>query len=386
MAELITKIFIKNYKDTDNPEVRKKYGYLGSFFGIALNICLFMGKLFVGILSGAVSVTADAFNNLSDAGSSVMSFIGFKIAGSPADKEHPFGHGRMEYVSGLIISFVIMLMGFELGKSSVAKIFKSEDINISKLTFIMLGVSIAVKFFMAYFYTYLSRKIDSATLKAAAADSISDCISTGAVIISMLVSLFGNINIDGYIGTLVAVFIFRTGFITAKESISLILGNPTDPEFEKEIEDIVMSYPNIVGVHDLIVNDYGVGNKIISLHAEIPDNVDFKSAHEIVDLIEDDLKIKYGAIITIHMDPVAIDDDETLTAKKHTIKIIREIDSKLSIHDFRMLKKSKGKHNYLVFDLSVPFDYKLDDKQLTQIITEKLEPEYFPLINIDRKN
>lgn len=385
MITFLARIFIKDYDNVKDPDVRKKYGYLGSCMGIVLNILLFTGKLIAGMISGAISVMADAFNNLSDAGSSIMALVGFKIAGMPADKEHPFGHGRMEYVSGLIISFIIMLMGFELGKSSVVKIFKPEEIEISALTFSILIISVLVKMWMGCFNTALGKKINSTTMKAAAADSISDCIATGAVIIAMIISKFTGVNIDSYMGVAVALFIFRTGFMTAKDSVTPLLGARPDKELVDEIENTVMSYPLIIGVHDLIVNDYGVGNMVISLHAEVPDTTDFNEAHELIDIIEDDLKLKYKGIISIHMDPVAVDDEETVHLKKIVLEIVKGIDEALSIHDFRM---TKGKsHINLIFDLVVPFGFRYSDSQVTDIISDKLikmDSRYFAVINIDR--
>lgn len=385
MITFLARIFIKDYDNVKDPDVRKKYGYLGSCMGIALNVLLFTGKLIAGMISGAISVMADAFNNLSDAGSSIMALVGFKIAGMPADKEHPFGHGRMEYVSGLIISFIIMLMGFELGKSSVVKIFKPEEIEISALTFSILIISVLVKMWMGCFNTALDKKINSTTMKAAAADSISDCIATGAVIIAMIISKFTGVNIDSYMGVAVALFIFRTGFMTAKDSVTPLLGARPDKKLVDEIENTVMSYPLIIGVHDLIVNDYGVGNMVISLHAEVPDTTDFNEAHELIDIIEDDLKLKYKGIISIHMDPVAVDDEETVHLKKIVLEIVKGIDEALSIHDFRM---TKGKsHINLIFDLVVPFGFRYSDSQVTDIISDKLikmDSRYFAVINIDR--
>ena len=385
MVTLLAKIFIKDYDNVKDPDVRRQYGYLGSCMGIVLNVLLFIGKLVAGLVSGAISVMADAFNNLSDAGSSIMALVGFKIAGAPADKEHPFGHGRMEYVSGLIISFIIMLMGFELGKTSVEKIIKPEKIEISTLTFVILIASILVKMFMGYFNTVVGKKINSTTMKATATDSFSDCISTGAVIVAMIIAKLTGVNIDGYMGALVAIFIFRTGFMTAKDSVTPLLGARPDKELVNEIEKTVMSYPLVIGIHDLIVNDYGVGNVVISLHAEVPDTTNFCEAHELIDIIEDDLKQKYKGIVSIHMDPVAMDDEETIQLKNSVIKIIKDIDESLSIHDFRM---TKGKtHINLIFDLVVPFGFKYGDSQVTDMISDKLfelDSRYFAVISVDR--
>lgn len=316
MTNLLIKLFVKDSKNTSDPAVRKRYGYLGAFTGIVLNILLFLGKLIAGILSGGISVIADAFNNLSDAGSSIMTFVGFKMAGMPADSEHPYGHGRMEYVSGIIISFIIMMMGFELGKSSVEKIFSPEKSEFSILAVSVLGASLLVKLWMALFNTKLGRKIDSATMKAAAADSLSDCISTSVVIICMFIQLFSGFELDSYAGIIVALFILYTGFNTFKESLTPLLGAKPKKELVEEIENTVMNYDGIVGVHDLMVHDYGVGRMVISLHAEISSKTDIMLAHELIDLIEDDLREKYRCSVTIHMDPVVVDDQKADEVKR----------------------------------------------------------------------
>ena len=385
MTKFLIRLFIGNSDNTADSDVRKKYGYLGAFTGITLNIILFTGKFIAGILSGAVSVMADAFNNLSDAGSSIMTFVGFKIAGTPADKDHPFGHGRMEYVSGLVISFVIMLMGFELGKTSFAKIISPEDIEVSKLTIGVLITSVCVKLWMAVFNRKLGKIINSGTLRAASADSMTDSVATTAVIIAMLISLICGVNIDGYVGILVALFIFYTGFVTCRDSLGPLLGARPDSGLVKEIEDVVLSYPSIIGVHDLIVHDYGVGNMIVSLHAEVPCTKDFNEAHELIDLIEDDLKIRYKCLATIHMDPVAVDDEETDEVKAMLYRVLEEIDPILKAHDFRMTKGVS--HVNLIFDVVVPFGYKMSDNAVIEVIRDKLsdiDEKYFAVINVDK--
>ncbi len=366
MTNLLIKLFVKDSKNTSDPAVRKRYGYLGAFTGIVLNILLFLGKLIAGILSGGISVIADAFNNLSDAGSSIMTFVGFKMAGMPADSEHPYGHGRMEYVSGIIISFIIMMMGFELGKSSVEKIFSSEKSEFSILAVSVLGASLLVKLWMALFNTKLGRKIDSATMKAAAADSLSDCISTSVVIICMFIQLFSGFELDSYAGIVVALFILYTGFNTFKESLTPLLGTKPKKELVEEIENTVMNYDGIVGVHDLMVHDYGVGRMVISLHAEISSKTDIMLAHELIDLIEDDLREKYRCSVTIHMDPVVVDDEKADEVKKVVLDIIKNIDSSLTIHDFR-ITDGVSRIN-VIFDLVTPFGFRYKDGELALMI------------------
>lgn len=384
MTNLLIRIFIKDRNNINDPKVRTNYGYLGAFTGITLNILLFIGKLIAGILSGAVSVMADAFNNLSDAGSSIMTFVGFKMASMPADNEHPYGHGRMEYVSGLIIAVIIMLMGFELGKTSFEKILNPEEFQFSILTLCILIASVLVKLWMALFNIKLGKVINSKTMKATAMDSLTDCISTTVVILTMLLAFFTGINLDAYAGLLVAVFILYTGFNTFKDSLTPLLGEKPSPELVKEIEETVMSYPGIIGVHDLMVHDYGVGNMIISMHAEVPCKSDIMQAHELIDLIEDDLKIKYKSIVSIHMDPVADDDEETIQMKEMVTGIVKNIDEALSIHDFRMTKGTQ--HINFIFDLVTPFKFRISDGELVEIIRNKLDEidkKYFAVITVE---
>ena len=385
MTHLLVRLFIRDSENVKDPAVRTRYGYLGSVTGIVLNVLLFAGKFIAGLISGAISVTADAFNNLSDAGSSVMSLVGFKMAAQPADEEHPFGHGRMEYVSGLVISFVILLMGFELAKSSVEKIFNPEDIKFSWLTLSILIISVLVKLWMALFNHSLGKKINSTSMKATAVDSLSDCISTSAVIVAMLVLYFAGVNIDSYIGLAVALFILYSGVNTFRESLTPLLGTKPDKEFVNEIKAKVESFDDIVGTHDMIVHDYGVGNLIISMHAEVPMEMDFNSAHELIDKIEDDLKKQYKCLVTIHMDPVAVNDEKAMAVKAQVAEIVKSIDSRMTIHDFRMTD-GKDRDN-LIFDVVVPFGLKMSDASVREAISEKvseLDKAYYCVIKIDK--
>lgn len=385
MTKLLIRLFVKDSDNVKDPVVRVRYGYLGSVTGIVLNVLLFAGKFIAGLLSGAISVTADAFNNLSDAGSSIMSLVGFKMAAQPADEEHPFGHGRMEYVSGLIISFLILLMGFELAQESVLKIISPKDIKFSWLTLWILAASVLVKLWMGLFNFTLGKKISSTSMKATAADSISDCISTSAVIVAMLVLYFAGVNIDSYIGLLVALFILYSGVKTFRESLTPLLGTKPDREFVREITAKVESYEGIVGTHDLIVHDYGVGNLIISMHAEVPMQMDFNSAHELIDKVEDDLKKTYMCLVTIHMDPVAVNDEKTMAVKAQVAEIVRSIDERMTIHDFRMTD-GKDRDN-LIFDVVVPFGLKMTDAQVRENVSAKvsaLDKAYCCVINIDK--
>ncbi|MCR5478576.1 MAG: cation diffusion facilitator family transporter [Ruminococcus sp.] len=386
MTKLLIKLFVKDSNNIKDAAVRVRYGYLGSVTGIVLNILLFAGKLIAGIISGAISVTADAFNNLSDAGSSIVSLVGFKMAALPADEEHPFGHGRMEYVSGLIISFLILLMGFELAHESVLKMISPKDIRFSWLTLCILIASVLVKLWMGLFNLTLGKRINSTSMKATAADSISDCISTSAVIVAMLVFYFAGVNIDSIIGLLVALFILYNGVKTFRESLTPLLGTKPDKEFVDEITAAVEKYPDIVGTHDLIVHDYGVGNLIISMHAEVPMQMEFNAAHELVDMIEDELKKKYNCLVTIHMDPVAVNDERVMAVKAQVSEVVRNIDSRMSIHDFRMTD-GRDRVN-LIFDLVVPFGLGMTDAQVRENVSAKvsaLDKAYCCVISIDRE-
>lgn len=383
MTKLLISIFIGN-ADIKDPAVRRRCGCLGSITGILLNVLLFAGKFLAGLLAGSVSVTADAFNNLSDAGSSVLSFAGFSFAGRPADKEHPFGHGRMEYVTGLIISFIIMMMGFELAKSSFTKIIHPEKLAFSKLSLAILIASVLVKLWMFAFNRKLGRMISSNALSAASMDSLTDAAATLAVIISMLLSVFAGINTDGYAGMLVSLFIIYTGIETFKDSLTPLLGTRPDQELVQEIYSRVMSYPDIVGIHDLIVHDYGVGNMIISLHAEVPLTMDFVKAHELIDIIEDDLRSEYKSVVTIHIDPIADKDEETLALKDMCRGIVSEIDSELTLHDFRITKGTN--HINLIFDVVVPYGFKYSDERTAELIRERLkavDEKYFAVIKVE---
>lgn len=385
MTKLLIRLFIRD-NDTKSEHTRRKYGYLGSFTGIVLNILLFAGKITAGLVVSSVSIMADAFNNLSDAGSSVITFVGFKFAGRPADREHPFGHGRMEYISGLVISFIIMMMGFELAKSSVSKIIHPEEPEMSGLAFGILIASIAVKLWMFFFNRKLSRIIGSQTLKAAALDSLSDSVATCAVIISMLLSAAAGINTDGVAGLLVSLFILYTGIEAFKGSVTPLLGARPDKELVDKIRERVMSYPEIVGVHDLMVHDYGAGMLIVSLHAEVPVTMDFGEAHELIDIIEDDLKTEYKCLATIHMDPIDNKDEETIALRAMCNKLVKEIDGEITIHDFRM---TKGKtHVNLLFDIVVPYDFKYSDSEVETQIKDKIKAvneKYFAVVKVEKE-
>lgn len=378
MVTLFSKIFIKNNTAYENPEVRQKYGVLTSIIGIGLNILLFLGKYIVGMLSGAVSVMADAFNNLSDACSSFMTLLGFHFAGKKPDKDHPFGHGRIEYIAGLGVSVLILLMGIELFQSSVSKIIHPETMDITVYTFFILAASILVKCYMAYYNLSIGKKIHSAAMKATATDSLSDCISTTVVFLSMIIYKIFGINIDGFSGLVVAILILIAGYSSAKETISPLLGTAPEKEFVEEIEKTVLAHSIVSGIHDMIVHDYGPGRKIISLHAEVPGNMDIFKIHDEIDLIEQELTQKFDCEAVIHMDPIASYDEHVMYLKEEVYKIVKEYNASLNMHDFRVVTGET--HTNLIFDIVVPADYVIKDNsietELKSRILQKWENHY----------
>ena len=386
MSSLLIRLFVKNSQDTQNPDVRASYGNMSGIVGIILNLSLFMLKLMVGIFSMSISVIADAFNNLSDAGGSVVTFLGFRLARRPADSEHPFGHGRYEYITGLGISILILFVGFELVKSSVGKIFNPEAVTqVSLFSVLILSISAIVKIWMFFFNRKISKLIDSSALKATAMDSLSDSIATSVVLIGLLISKITSVNIDGWLGVAVALFIIFAGINAFKDSISPLLGNPPSEEFVNDIKETVLDDEIVVGIHDLMVHDYGPGRCIISLHAEVPCDEDILKAHDAIDLIEKKLECKYNCLATIHMDPVAVNDEYTVELKESVISKITEIDNSFSIHDFRIVRGET--HTNLIFDLEIPFQCKMPSAEIFAKAKEKikqLDPSFIPVMHIDK--
>ena len=385
MIKLLAKIFIKDSQNTADSKVRVAYGYLCGAVGIALNILLFAGKIIAGTISGSVAVTADAFNNLSDAGSSIISLIGFRLASQKPDPHHPFGHGRFEYIASLIISIIIVLMGFELGKSSFEKIVAPQAVEYSAVTFAVLGVSVLVKLYMFFYNNSVGKKIDSATMRATAMDSISDAVSTGAVLISAVIAMFTNLALDGWMGLVVAAFIMVTGFKSAKETIDSLLGTPPSPEFVKQIEDMALQYDDIIGVHDMIVHNYGPGRTFVSLHAEVPSDGDIVAIHDTVDNAEREIAKELGCLVTIHMDPVDVHDEHTAQLRENVSEIIKQINPDITLHDFRVV--SGPTHTNLIFDIVSPMDCGLSDQELADTIADKIHQcneSYFAVINVDK--
>lgn len=387
MISILSRIFIKNSKDTKNPLVRQAYGMLCGALGIALNIFLFMVKFLAGQVSGSIAITADAFNNLSDAGSSVITLFGFKMAGQKPDSDHPFGHGRIEYISGLLVSIIILIMAFELFKSSVDKILHPQAVEASTLVLVILILSICVKVYMYLYNRSVSRKIDSAAMMATAKDSISDSIATVVVLLTTLLANLTEIQADGWCGLLVAAFVFYAGFSAAKDTISPLLGQPPEPEFVKRIEEIIMEYKDqgVIGIHDLVVHNYGPGRVMLSVHVEVPSTGDILVLHDMIDLIEHRLGNELGCSAVIHMDPICLDDEKTNEMKQKVAGIVSGMEGNVSFHDFRIVQGPT--HTNLIFDVVVPFDYKMTDSEVMKYLQDKiseLDENYFAVIEVDK--
>ena len=385
MTKLLLRWFVKDYKNVQDPAVRRRYGTMGGVVGILCNVLLCAAKMVAGILTGSVSVMADAFNNLSDAGSSVVTLAGFKMSGRPADDEHPFGHGRMEYISGFVVSMVIILVGVELVRSSVEKIITPEPVEFGVVPLVILLLSIAVKLWMCLFNRKLGAAIQSSAMKATAMDSLSDVAATTAVVVGILVGHFAQVAIDGYVGVLVALFILYTGYNTAKETMNLLLGEAPDAEFVRQIEKRVLSYPEIMGVHDLIVHNYGPGHTVVSLHAEVPCHVDILKIHDTIDNIERKLHEEFGCEAVIHMDPIVTDDQKINEVHAKVASLVKLIDPVITVHDFRMV--TGPTHTNLIFDVVVPHRFRLTDEEVKQAVNlgvKTLDSTYEAVINVDK--
>lgn len=384
MITILSKFLIK--KDVTEMERRGLLGMICGIAGIILNIILFGIKLLAGIISNSIAITADAFNNLSDAGSSVITLIGFKLASKKPDPDHPFGHGRMEYLTGLVVAALIIIMGYSLIRDSIEKIIHPEETVWSLLVIGILLVSILGKLYMAYYNTRVGNEIESEAIKAVATDSLSDCISTGIVFLAMLVGHFTSFKIDGICGLFVGGLIVLSGINAAKEIINPLLGEAPEREFVEKIERTVVDYDDsILAIHDLVVHDYGPGRRMISLHAEVPAEGDILELHDIIDNVEKLLRDELGCEATIHMDPVVTKDPIVQATKEKVIKVVKGIDEVLTIHDFRMVE---GKtHTNLIFDVLAPFDYKLNDSELKKEIfkgvQEQIGKQFFIVVEVD---
>lgn len=386
-TDFLIRTFVKDYKNTVNREVRQRYGYLSGFTGIISNIILFFLKISIGLYLNSIAVMADAFNNLSDVGSSVVTIFGFMMSGKPADKEHPFGHGRFEYIAAMVVSFMVMLVGFEFVQSSINKIINPDVLKFDIFTFILLLSSIVVKIWLAFFNRKIGKTIGSKVMEATAFDSLSDVIATSVVALSLVASRWIAVPIDGYIGLAVSVFILYNGFNLTKETLNPLLGAAPDEELVKAIMDKTLSYKGIIGIHDLIVHNYGPGRIVASIHAEIPYNMDIMEAHDIIDLAEQEISEELGLHLVIHMDPINTDDEVVQNAKAQVIDILKDFPQDLSIHDFRVVGKEK--HMNVIFDMVVPYGFKeKDEKVLVEEVKQaikKRHPNYDAIITIDRQ-
>lgn len=385
MTDLLVKMFVKNYEDTDNISVRTAYGVLASGVGIACNVLLSLAKMMVGMLLHSVSVMADAFNNLSDAGSSIIGLVGVKMAEKPADEDHPFGHGRIEYVAALIVAFLVIEVGFTFFKDSISKIRHPEELRFQMVSIVILGMSILVKLWLGMFNKKLGKKIDSQVMMATAADSLGDVIATAATVVSILFWKVTGINIDGFVGLGVSLVVMWAGIGIARDTLEPLIGEATTPEDYRRIKKFVEKYDGIMGSHDLIVHNYGPGRSMASIHAEVPNKVSIEVSHEIIDRIERDAAKELGLFLVIHMDPLETEDQTVLKVRKKTEKAVEELDSRCSIHDFRMVK-GEDQIN-LIFDLVVPREYseKKGDELMIRVIErmQEIDKRYQCVITLE---
>ena len=385
MIRFLAKRLIADYDNPSSPKVRQAYGILCGAVGICFNLLLFAGKFFAGVISNSIAITADAFNNLSDAGSSVITLIGFHMAGQKPDLQHPFGHGRIEYVSGLVVAGAILIMAFELIKTSLEKIIHPEAVDFQPVSLIILAVSIGVKLYMSSYNRSTGEKIDSAAMKATALDSLSDALSTSVVLVASIIGHFTSLNIDGWCGIAVGLFIFYAGFQAAKDTLNPLLGQAPNPEFIQNIRDITLAHPEILGIHDMLVHDYGPGRQMVSLHCEVSSSGDILLLHDAIDNIERELRSKLHCDAVIHMDPIQDQDEETVKIHHEVLELIHKINPLISIHDFRMVKGNT--HTNLIFDVMIPVDYPTPPKVLTkqiELMVQEQHPDFYTVITVDR--
>ncbi len=386
MTAFLTKLFIKNSEQVKNPTVRGAYGALSSWVGIVLNLLLTAIKMLAGVLSGSISITADALNNLSDAGSQVVSLISFKIAAKPADRDHPFGHARIEYIASMIVSFLILMVGVELLRESVRGVFEPAEVLFSNLTLGILGVSVAAKLWLFFFNRALGKKIDSSVMRATAADSLSDAAATLAVLLSALVSRIFAIRTDAYMGILVSTLIFVAGIRILNDTKNSLLGSAPDPEVVKGIHKVCSEYSEILGIHDMAVHNYGPGNTVASFHAEVDGSANVFDTHDVIDTVERRLWHEVGVRATVHMDPIVTDDQRVTDLRTMVAAAMLHIDERLTIHDFRMVEGPT--HSNLIFDVVVPFELKKNDEEIKRAVADeisRIDPNYFAVITVDRQ-
>ncbi|XOQ48636.1 MAG: Ferrous-iron efflux pump FieF [Eubacteriales bacterium] len=384
MFDFLIRTFVKDYQNKEDEKVRERYGKFSGAVGIATNVLLFVIKMIAGVVFHSIAITADAINNLSDSGSAVVTLVGFKLAGKPADEEHPYGHARIEYLSGLIVSFVILIVGFQLIQNSIDKILNPQDADFSMLTFGVLVLSILIKIWQCLFYKKVGKIIGSSTISATAADSLNDVFATSAVLLGLLITYFTGFNLDGYMGVIVAVFIMVTGVQLIIETSNPLLGTAPSEELVDEIYEKIMSYDGILGIHDLHVHNYGPNRRFASVHCEVAAEQDIMVSHDIIDNIERDFLADNGIHLVIHLDPVVTSDERTNKLKEQVKTLIRNISPQIGMHDFRVVWGPT--HSNLIFDVSVSFDFPMSDAQLTQRISEevsKLDPNYYVVLTVD---
>lgn len=385
MTSLLLKLFVKDYKNTSDAKTREKYGVLSGFVGITVNIILAVSKLIIGTFSGSISITADAVNNFSDAGSSIITLVGFKISNKPADSSHPYGHGRIEYICGLIVSFIVLMFGIELMKTSIDRIINPVAITYSAWAIVVLVLSIGCKIWLGLFNRKLGKSINSTAMSAVFTDCLSDSGATAVTIISMLLAHFAKINIDGLLGAVVAIIIIIAGINIIRDTLDPLLGQAPDKELVKSIEDLILSYDKVVGLHDLIIHNYGSSKIFGSVHVEVPVNENILVVHEIMDSIEVEIKNKFGVELVAHSDPLETDNELVSKSKEELISIIRDIDESLTIHDFRIV--SGPTYTNLIFDVVVPFNLKMTEDEVKEKISKNVKhhrPNYNCVITVDR--
>ena len=388
MVSWLIRKLVPNYKEAKQPkqaEARRKIGSICGACGIFFNLLLFAGKLIMGLITHSIAIVGDALNNLSDAGSSIITMFGFRMAGKAPDADHPFGHGRVEYLSGLVVAMLIILMGFELFKSSFEKIRSPEPITFSWVAVAVLVAAILVKLYMSAYNRRIGKKINSTAMAATAVDSLSDCIATGAVLLATLIGGLADWNIDGYAGLIVACFILFAGYNAAKDTLAPLLGQPPEPEFVHEIESIVLGYHNIVGIHDLIVHDYGPGRLMVTLHAEVPARMDVLALHDEIDCAEEELRRTLNCEATIHMDPIVTGDPRVAELRAEVAAKMHCIDERVTIHDFRIVPGET--HTNVLFDAVLPYEVKLSEREAkTEIarLVKTIDPNYVVVVHIDR--
>lgn len=388
ISKLLIKIFVKDSENIHDSSVRDRYGYFAGIVGIVFNLLLFFIKFFVGIITGSIAVTADAFNNLSDTISSIITILGFRLSNLPPDKEHPFGHGRSEYIASLIMSFIILLVGLDFAKSSITRILDPSPVHFDIIAFILLLITIGIKVWLSLFNRFVGKKIESKALEISAFDSLGDVFASSIVLISFVVSKFTSLPLDGYVGLLVSLFILYAGYSLLKETISPLLGESPDPTLVDNIKKELLSYEYVTGVHDLIIHNYGVGKFMASIHAEIPANIDIMTIHDVIDTAEREISEKLKIVLVIHMDPISIEEDEVNCAKKEIEKIISTNPIIKSIHDFRII--GKGEKKSLVFDVVITPDAnkKISDAEVIEFVSSKVKElhEHFTcIITVDRE-